>query len=221
VLKVGVRKIIQIDVWSDIVCPFCYIGKRNLETALASFPERNQVRVHWKSFELDPHRSKVSDQNIYQLLAEKYGRGLDWGRQMCEHTAKRAKEVGLNFHFDRVVPANTFDAHRLVHFADRHGLQVQAEERLMAAYFSEGQNLNDQLVLQALGEDIGLDAVETQSMFNSNAFAAEVRRDEQQAADLGIRGVPFFLFNREVPLSGAHSVDTFLATLASTIQTVD
>jgi predicted DsbA family dithiol-disulfide isomerase len=204
---------IQIEIWSDIVCPFCYIGKRNLEIALAKFPERERVRLHWMSFELDPEGKKKPEGNVYELLARKYGRSLDWAKQASAQTAMRAKEVGLQFDYDRVIPANTFNAHRLVHLADHRGVQDKAEERLMSAYFSEGQNINDLATLQKLAVEIGLDPVEAKNTLNSDAYTDDVRRDEQAAMNIGITGVPFFLFNREVPVSGAQPPEVFLSTL--------
>ena len=137
--KLETTKAIQVEIWSDIVCPFCYIGKRNLENALARFPEREQVSVHWKSFELDPFREKQPKGTIYELLANKYGHDVTWAKQASAHTALRAKQVGLKFDFDRAIPANTLDAHRLIHLADKHGLQSLMKERFMSAYFTERQ----------------------------------------------------------------------------------
>lgn len=206
---------IKIDIWSDIVCPFCYIGKRNLELALKNFPARDQVKLHWKSFELDPHGKKTPEGNAYETLARKYGRSVEWAKQATARTAAMAKDVGLDFDYDRIIPANTFNAHRLVHLADREGLQERAEERLMKAYFTDGENINDTDTLVRLAVDIGLDTTETKILLATDAFTTEVRRDEEEAMRLGIHGVPFFLINGEVPLEGAHPPEAFLSALES------
>ena len=171
------------------------------------------MSVHWKSFELDPFREKQPKGTVYELLANKYGHDVAWAKQASAHTALRAKQVGLNFDFDRVIPANTLDAHRLIHLADKHGLQSQMKERFMAAYFTEGQNINDASTLQKLAVEVGLEKSEVKKTLDSDEFAIEVRRDEQAAMKLGVTGVPFFLFNREVPISGAQPADVFLSTL--------
>jgi predicted DsbA family dithiol-disulfide isomerase len=206
---------IQIEIWSDIVCPFCYIGKRNLETALARFPQRDAVRVHWKSFELDAHRELNPGASIYELLASKYGRDVAWVKRATADTALRAKQAGLNFDFDRAIPANTFDAHRLLHLADRHGLQGALEEKLMAGYFTHGLNIADAATLEKIATETGLQRSDVKSVLETDAFAADVHRDEAEAMKLGVGGVPFFLIDREIPISGAHPVETFLAALES------
>lgn len=206
---------IQIEIWSDIVCPFCYIGKRHLEMALEQFKKRDRVQLHWKSFELNPDRKTDSTVNIYQLLARKYNQTVEWAQEMTQQTVNMAERVGLVFHYDKIIPANSFDAHRLIHLAERHGLQKEAKERLMAAYFTEGKNISDMGTLKSIGVSLGLDANQVHQMLDSDLFTTEVRRDEREAANLGIRGVPFFLFNGKMAISGAQPTDAFLAALQS------
>jgi predicted DsbA family dithiol-disulfide isomerase len=210
-------KTIQIEIWSDLVCPFCYIGKRNLENALQRFAARERVQIYWRSFELDSSRQKKPNGTVYELLARKYGQDLDWAKRATAHTTLRAKQVGLVFDYDRVIPANTFDAHRLIHLANQHGLQAQAEERFMSAYFTEGKNINDAATLQQLAIGIGLKEADVKDTLQSEAFAADVRQDEREEMKLGITGVPFFLFNREVPVSGAQPPEVLLSTLQSVL----
>jgi len=201
-----------IEIWSDVVCPFCYIGKRRLEAALAQFG-REKVAITWKSFELDPERKREPGKDVYQRLAEKYGQSVEWAKESTAQVTEMAAEAGLTIHLERAVPANTFNAHRLVHLAARHGLDDAAEERLMTAYFTDAKDLGDPATLTALAAAIGLPAPEVASLLAGDAFAEDVRRDEQEALAGGIRAVPFFLFNRQYAVRGAQPVTTFLAAL--------
>ena len=209
------RKAIRIEIWSDVVCPFCYIGKRGLELALEQFPRRDQVELHWRSFELDPEGKKKPDGNAYERLAKKYGQTLDWAKQVTAQTSAMGNEFGVRIDYDRVIPANTFNAHRLIHLADRHGLQERMKERLMAAYFTEGRNINDIPTLVELGVAVGLDAQQVRTMLESDEFTDAVRADELAAYEIGVNAVPFFLINGEFSLTGAQPPDVFLAALQS------
>lgn len=204
---------ITIEIWSDLVCPFCYIGKRNLEAALRQFPGRDDVRIVWRSFELDPNDERDRSKNLYERLAEKYGQDIDWARATTAQVIATAEAAGLHFDYDRAIPANTFDAHRLTHLAARRGLQDRAEERLMAAYFTDGLDIGDRATLEKLAGEIGLDAAETRQALANDAHVEDVRRDEQEAWEAGIRAVPFYLFNRQTYVSGAQPVSTFLSAL--------
>ncbi len=206
-------KPIQVEIWSDLVCPFCYIGKRHFEAALAGFAERGRVQVTWKSFQLDPSPERDPSKSIYDLLAEKYGHDVAWARTVSNQTSAMAMAAGLSFDFDRVVPANTFQAHRLAHFAATKGLGSAAEERMMAAYFTEGRNIGDPATLLKLAAAIGLDADEASTVIEGDAFAAEVRRDEDEARTVGVNGVPFFLIEKEIPIHGAQPPEVILQAL--------
>lgn len=206
---------IHVEVWSDFVCPFCYIGKKNFETALSAFPERERVRITWKSFELDPREERDRTKDVYQRLADKYGQDLAWAKETVAQVTKTAQAAGLTFDYERAVPANTFHAHRLAQFASQAGVGDKMTERLMAAYFTEGKDIADLGVLESLSVEVGLPKKETHEVLSADVFSEEVRRDELEAYQSGIRAVPFFLFNDEVAVRGAHPPDAFLTALYS------
>lgn len=203
----------KIEIWSDVVCPFCYIGKRKLENALEQFSSKDDVEILWRSFQLDPSAKRSDGKDIYDHLAEKYGQDREWAVTVNSNLVENARKVGLEYNFDKVIPANTFDAHRLIHLAASHGLQGKAEERFFAAYFTEGRNLGDPSALAELGVEIGLDGEEVKRTLESSDFADAVRGDIEEAEALGINGVPFFVFNRKYAISGAQPTHLFLETL--------
>ncbi|RPD49715.1 DsbA family oxidoreductase [Hymenobacter sediminis] len=203
----------KIEIWSDIVCPFCYIGKRRLENALANFPHADKVEIQWHSFELDPGAQTEPGVSLYKRLAAKYGNTEAWARQMSANMTQSAAEVGLAFDFDRAVHANTLHAHRLVHLADRHGKQDAAKERFFKAYLEEGQDLNDFATLTRLANEIGLPAAEVEQVLHSEQFTQEVRHDEYQARQIGVRGVPYFVFDDKYAVSGAQPSELFQEVL--------
>jgi predicted DsbA family dithiol-disulfide isomerase len=202
---------INIEIWSDINCPFCFIGKRHLEKAIAAF--KQPVAIEWKSFELDPygHPPKGSDQT--DLLAQKYGRDRAWAVQMNANMTEMAKKTGLDFHMETVVPANSFNAHRIIHLAKKYCLQDAMKERLLLAKFKEGKDINDHQTLLTFAQEVGLSGVEAKEVLDGDNFASEVRADEEMAGALGIRGVPFFVFKKKLALSGAQTVEAFLEVL--------
>jgi predicted DsbA family dithiol-disulfide isomerase len=202
----------QVEIWSDVVCPWCYIGKRRFETALAQFAGRADVEVTWRSFELDPEGSPEPIL-LTDLLAAKYHIEGAEAAERHERTTETAAGVGLGLHLDRALSGNTFDAHRVIHLAHEHGLQDAAEERLFAAYFTEGRAISDRETLVELAASIGLDAGETRAMLASDRFAREVREDELTASRLGISGVPFFVLDRRLGVSGGQPVEAMLGAL--------
>lgn len=204
----------RIDIWSDIVCPFCLIGKRHLELALERFEHADDVEIVWHSFELDPNLEAVSDLSLVEKIAGKYGMSLAESQRSQENVAARAAEVGLQFNWQKARFGNTFDAHRLVHLAAAHGLATNAQERLMRAYFTEGVAVGDRAELQRLGEEIGLAADELRGVLAGDAYAEQVRADETAAAELGISGVPFFVLDGKYAISGAEPVELFEQALA-------
>lgn len=205
----------QVEIWSDVMCPFCYIGKRKFETALTQFDNSDQIEIIWKSFQLDPDQETVSDKPIQQYLAERKGMSIQQAQQMTDHVTGIAERVGLTFHFDKAVTANSFDAHRFSHLAKKHGRQNEAEEELFAAYFTEGKNTADRDTLARLGEKVGLDAQEVKDVLRSDQYTREVKTDIAEARQLGVQGVPFFVFNRKYAISGAQESTVFLQTLES------
>src|SRR3954451_11407416 len=182
----------RIDIWSDVVCPWCYVGKRRLEAALASFPARDTVEVHWHAFELDPGAPATREGSYVERLAQKYGRSLEQAAEMTASMTATAAAEGLDFRFDRSKPGNTFDAHRLLHLAGERGVQDAVKERLFRATFTEGEPIADTDTLVRLVAEAGLDADEARAVLAEDRYAADVRNDEAQAQRLGISGVPFF-----------------------------
>jgi predicted DsbA family dithiol-disulfide isomerase len=202
---------LSIDIWSDINCPFCYIGKRHLEAALKQVPLAH--KLEWKSFELDPVLQPPKGADQTELLAKKYGKSLTWAKEMNANMTEMAKEAGLAFNMDRLVPANTFHAHRLIHLAKSYDKQDAMKERLLKGRFEEGLDIGDNEVLQRLGVEIGLLSDEVKSILASDRFSKEVRDDENMARELGISGVPFFVFNKKYAVSGARPVEDFVELL--------
>jgi len=205
--------LMNIEIWSDVVCPWCYIGKRRFETALAGFEHRDEVDVTWRSFQLDPASPTTTAGDPLDRLAAKYGISrADAERAQARVTANAATE-GLEFHLDRARSGNTFDAHRLLHHARSAGKQPELEERLMAGYFVEGEAIGEPEALTRLATEVGLEEVTVREVLETGAFAAEVREDEQEARRLGITGVPFFVIDRTYGISGAQPPALMLSAL--------
>ncbi|MEW1952631.1 DsbA family oxidoreductase [Terrabacter sp. NPDC080008] len=203
----------KIDIWSDIVCPFCYLGKRRLETALASFEHADEVEVTWHSFELDRGAEAVSPHSLVELIATKYGTSRDQAVAQHRSMAAAAAELGLEFNWEQARYGNTFDAHRVVHLAAEHGLADAAHERLMRAYFTDGLAVGDRDVLVQLATEIGLDGEQVREMLDSDDYGNHVRSDEATAKMLGIESVPFFVFDRKYGVSGAQPPEVFTQAL--------
>ncbi|MFD0793296.1 DsbA family protein [Mucilaginibacter litoreus] len=203
----------KVEIWSDVMCPFCYIGKRRFEDALQQFAHNDKVEVEWKSFQLNPNMQTDPSTNINQYLADAKGWTIDYARQMNAHVTQMAAEVGLEYNMDNAVVANSFKAHRFTHLAKKHGLGAQAEEQLFKAYFTNGKNIDDTDTLAELGQTIGLNTDEVKQALDSNQFADDVRHDIAEAQYLGIQGVPFFVMNEKYAVSGAQAVPVFVQTL--------
>lgn len=204
----------RIDVWSDVVCPWCYIGKRRLEAALKRFPHAAEVELVWHAFELDPGAPRAYDEigNV-AMLARKYRIPARQAQEMIDRVTRVAATDGLAYRLDIARLGNTFDAHRVIVMARERGLQGAMMERLMKAYFSEGQPIGDPATLAALGDEVGLERDEVAAMLTSDRFADEVRADETLARSLGITGVPFFVFDQRLAVSGAQPADVLLGAL--------
>jgi predicted DsbA family dithiol-disulfide isomerase len=203
----------KVEIWSDVVCPFCYIGKRKFESAMAKFPHKDEMEIIWKSYQLSPDARHEPGKDIFQYLADMKGQSLDWSKQMHEQVAQMARAVGLDYRFDKVKPANTFDAHRVIQLAKKRDLSEEMEERLFRAYFTEGELISDADTLIRLAGEVGLDKDEVANMLESENYMDAVERDIEEAAHLGARGVPFFVMNRKYGVSGAQDPSVFLQTL--------
>jgi predicted DsbA family dithiol-disulfide isomerase len=203
----------MVDIWSDVVCPWCYLGKRRFEAALAQFEHRDDVAVAWHSFELDPNAGPASELPGAERLASKYGMSVEDARQRHAQLEGLAAEEGLEYHLDRTRGGNSFDAHRLHQLAIERGLGDAMMERLMRAYFTEGLATGDPEVLMQLAEEAGLDPVEARAVLDSDRYSDAVREDEAVAHRIGIQGVPFFVLGRRFGVSGAQSADIMLQAL--------
>ena len=203
----------HVEIWSDIACPWCYVGKRRFEAALAQFEHREDVQVTWRSFELDPAAPRERPHDGATHLAEKYGTSRDEALAMQRRMTDVAAAEGLAFRFDLARGGNTFDAHRVLHLAAAHGLQDAAKERIMRAYLCEGALISDHDVLERLALEVGLRAEEVRSVLRADAYADEVREDERVAAGLGIHAVPFFVVDRRLGASGAQPPAVLLELL--------
>jgi predicted DsbA family dithiol-disulfide isomerase len=208
----GANKL-KIEIWSDVMCPFCYIGKRKIENAINGFPHKEKVEIEWKSFQLDPSTKSQPGKSTYDYLAEKYGRDRQWSVAMHEDVTKQAKSEGLEYNFDKAIIANSFDAHRLSHLAKKQGKGNEIEELIFKAYFTDGKDVSEIETLVELGEDIGLDENEIRNMLQSKQFKEEVQNDIIEAQQIGVRGVPFFVLDRKYAISGAQPQEVFSETL--------
>lgn len=213
ILKPKLNLPMTIEIWSDIMCPFCYIGKRHLEIALADFPEPLDVTIVWKSFLLNPLLQSDPNKDLYAYIAEIKGASYEWSVQAHQELVQRAKAVGLTYNFDLAKVANSFDAHRVIQMAKAQDKGAEMEERLFRAYFSEGAFISDHDVLAKLAGDVGLDADEVLANLSTKDFSDAVNADVLEAQRFGIRGVPFFVINRKYGISGAQPVSTFSETL--------
>ncbi|MAO66482.1 MAG: disulfide bond formation protein DsbA [Balneola sp.] len=202
----------KIDIWSDIACPFCYIGKRHLEKALEQMPDID-VEINWKSFELDPNAPVDSDLDIYDTLAKKYGRDRSWAQQMNNNMVEMASKAGLDYDMDSVKPTNSFNAHQLLHLAKTHNKQDEMKETLLSAYFTEGKHVGDVDQLVEIADTVGIDKDEARHVLEENTYSEQVMADIEEAHRIGVQGVPFFYINNKYGLSGAQPVDVFVDTL--------
>lgn len=203
----------KIEIWSDFVCPFCYIGKKKLEDALKAFPQRDQIEIEFKSYQLDPNTPPYSGQDFYESMGTKFG-GAAQAKQMMGNVVEQAKEVGLDFQFDTMKPTNTFNTHRLTKFAKEHNKDTEISEKLFYANFTESKDIGNIEVLAEIAEQVGLNKEEAKSILDDEStYAKEVKQDIEEAKQLEISGVPYFIFNRKYALSGAQPTATFTQAL--------
>lgn len=203
----------KIEIWSDIMCPFCYIGKRRLEGALASFAHKDDVEVVWKSFLLNPEMKTDPNKSIAEYLAESKGWTLEQAKEAGDHVTAMAKEEGLAYDFDKVVVANGRVAHRLLQYAKTINRGDQMKERLFKAYFTEGANIADRATLIRLASEIGLDEAGAEAALDSKELDLLVTQDIYESQQLGVRGVPFFVLDEKFGVSGAQPKETFVQAL--------
>jgi predicted DsbA family dithiol-disulfide isomerase len=205
--------LVDVEIWSDIACPWCYIGKRRFEAALARFEHRDDVRVTWRSFELDPAAPGEREGERAARLAEKYGISVEQARSMEQQMTETAAGEGLDFRFDIARSGTTFDAHRVIHLARSHDLEDQMKERLLRAYFTEGELMSDHDTLTRLAVEVGLDEDEVREALATGRYGDEVRDDERTAGGFGISAVPTFVVDRSIGASGAHPPEALLELL--------
>lgn len=204
----------KVEVWSDIMCPFCYIGKHHYEQALKQFADAAVVELEWKSFQLDPTLPKNAPyQDTYQYLSDRKGIAVSQAEEMTASVAEAGREAGLALNFDRAIVTNTFDAHRLLHFAKTRQLGNALKEVLFRAHFTDGKDVGNTEILIALAGETGLDTASARQVLESNQYADAVAEDIREARQIGVQGVPFFIFNRKYAISGAQPTAAFLQTL--------
>ena len=203
----------KVNIWSDVRCPFCYIGKKKFEKALENFPQKDSIEVVWHSYQLDPNLETDPNTNTVEYFTKAKGVSADQAKQMLGHATAMAKEVGLDFYLEEAVLANSFNAHRLIQLAKSKGLGNAIEEALFKAHFTEKKNIDDKTVLTETGVSVGLEEEEVKEMLASDAFENEVKQDELAARRIGVQGVPFFVLNNKYGISGAQSSEVFLETL--------
>lgn len=207
----------EIEIWSDIACPWCYVGKRRFEAALSQFEHADEVEVVWRSFELDPGAPAERQGDRAEHLARKYGMSVERARELEEQMTETAAAAGLDFRFDIARAGNTFDGHRLVRLAQDHGLQGAMKERLLRAYFGEGELISDHETLVRLGTEVGVPEDEVREMLDGDGdgdgYDEAVREDERTATELGISAVPTFVIDRSLGASGAHPPEALLGLL--------
>ncbi|MEK4436141.1 DsbA family oxidoreductase [Paenibacillus sp. FSL K6-2862] len=204
----------KIEVWSDYVCPFCYIGKRRLESALEQFAHPNEVVIEYKSFELNPQASMYSGKNMHQKLSEKYGMSIEQAKKANAELGQQAAMMGLVYNFDQMKPTNTFDAHRLTQYAKSVGKDMELSEKLFYSYYTDAKLISDHDTLADIAESIGMNRDESMTVLHvQSKYANEVRSDESTAKQLGITGAPFFVIDRKYAISGAQPTEVFIKAL--------
>jgi predicted DsbA family dithiol-disulfide isomerase len=205
--------IMKVEIWSDVACPWCYIGKRRFETALENFEHKDQVEVHWRSYQLDPTLPEHFDGTETEYLSQMKGLPEDQVRQMFAHVTAQAAGEGLAYDFDRIVVANSFTAHRFIHLANEHGLGAEAKEALLSGHFEHGEDIGDLDYLVRTGAGLGLDGAMVREALENGRYADEVRADIAAARAVGVTGVPFFVLDRKYGISGAQPAELFSQAL--------
>ena len=208
----------KVEIWSDIFCPFCYIGKRRFENALKNFSDKDDVEVIYRSFELNPDAPKINSNSIHEAIADKYGMSVEEAKLNNDGIVRQAATLGLEYNFDTLILTNSLDAHRLIHFAKDFNKMQEMTEALFKAYFTESKNISDIDALGDIADGIGLDKKEAIEFLNSDKYKNEVREDELLARKYGINSVPTFIFNDKFKVTGAQPEDVFLLALNKVIE---
>lgn len=203
----------DVEIWSDIMCPFCYIGKHRFENAIETFEYSDEIKVIWRSYQLNPDMKTNPNVNINEYLADAKGWSKEQTRQMNQRVTDMAAQEGLKYNMDQAVVANSFDAHRLVQFSKDRGKANEMQEAIFKAYFTDGKNIADHQTLITLAKSIGIDPTEAKSILEGEKYANAVKHDIQLAQNINITGVPFFLFDRKFAVSGARETEVFLKAL--------
>jgi predicted DsbA family dithiol-disulfide isomerase len=204
----------KIEIWSDIACPWCFIGKRRFEKALEKFEHKDQIDVQWRSYQLDPTLPAHFDGTETEYLSQMKGMPQDQVRQMFAHVTEQAAGEGLAYDFDKIVVANSFTAHRFLHLAKAHNLDAQAKEALLSGHFEHGEDIGDVEYLVRTGVVLGLDEAEIREALEGDRYTEDVQKDIAEARALGVTGVPFFVLDRKYGISGAQPTESFSQALA-------
>lgn len=204
---------IKVEIWSDVMCPYCYIGKRKFESAMADMDQRERIAVEWKSFQLNPSLQYQPGRNSYDYLAQIKGQSREWSVMVHDNLTRMAKSLGLDYHFDKTRITNSFDAHRMIQLAKKYGRTSQLEELLFKAYFTDGELISDHATLTRLAVATGLPEQQVILALSTNQYAEEVHQDVAEARRLGTNGVPFFVIDRKYAIIGAQDPAIFKSTL--------
>jgi len=203
----------KVDIWSDVICPFCYIGKRKFEIALDSLSQKDSIQVEWHSFQLNPNLQVQPERDTYSYLAELKGQTMEWSLKVHDNLTQSAAGLGLDYHFEKAKITNSFDAHRVIQLAKKYNLTDELEERFFKAYFTDGELMSDRSTLIRLATEAGLPKEEVAQVLETNQYGTEVLKDAAEARNIGVRGVPFFVMDRKYVVSGAQDPGVFKATL--------
>jgi len=203
----------KVEIWSDVMCPFCYIGKRKFESALDAFSQKDFIQVIWHSFELNPNLQYKPERDAYSYVAEIKGQTREWSVKIHDSLTQSAKSMGLDYNFDKAKITNSFDAHRVIQLAKKYNLTDEVEERFFKAYFTDGELMSDHETLIRLAAEAGLSKEEVTKVLETGQYAEEVRKDAVEARSMGANGVPFFVMDRKYAVSGAQDTSVFIQTL--------
>ena len=197
----------KVEIWSDIACPYCFLGKKRFDIAVKQLPFKDEIEVVWRSFELDPNAEKTYHESKYKQLAEKYDQSEEWAKLLCESLTEQGKEIGIDFNFDTNKVTNTFDAHRLLQLAKTQNLADNLKEQLLIEFFSHGATLSEQSTLLNIATSVGLSEQQVTQVLGSKQFSDEVREEESMAAEIGIQSVPFFIIDEAFGMEGAQPIE--------------